>query len=202
MSMRKRDLIAMCKEEFQLQSFENHYLSEASVQLKMGIEIFKRCYIEPRMEYGVRRDDGSGKKDFLDILFHDGPKKIGIELKYKTRRKDGFHFTNQGAQNNGKYDFIKDICRLERFKAKRIIDVGFAVFLTNDETYWSPAERGSMVKPFDLVSGNELKRRYVAKWKGRSASIKLDNSYKIRWHHSHERETADIAGFSFCIVVV
>lgn len=93
-----------------------------------------------------------GKKSYTDIVLDDGKIRIAIELKYKTAKlQDGTHYLKeQGATDLGRYDYLRDIHRLEELvgttsifvpERKKIdlfrkCDKGFAVFLTNDEAYW------------------------------------------------------------------
>ena len=59
----------------------------------------------------------------MDIPVKDGDLTCAIKLKYKTKKLDTvfggeeFHLRNHDVQDIGRYDFIKDIVRLERFVA-------------------------------------------------------------------------------------
>ena len=51
-----------------------------------------------------------------------------------------FELKNQYAQDNGRYDYLEDVRRIERIKSKNMVTRGFAIFLTNDyllEIRWS-----------------------------------------------------------------
>ena len=75
---------------------------------------------------------------------------VAIELKYRTREvecvapsldldppRECFSLADQGAQDHGRYDFLKDVERLERVVADRPdAGRGMAVLLTNDGLYW------------------------------------------------------------------
>ena len=122
------------------------------------------------------------RDEYTDIYFEYDSKKYAIELKYKTRKpSEESLYKNQGGQPNGKYDFLKDVKRLERLKKANNIDQGFAILITNDRIYWRPAEDGSKVKEFDLVNGSETKALYTPKWTGRTGEIKFKDHYKINW---------------------
>ena len=43
---------------------------------------------------------------------------------------------NDGVQDLGRYDFIKDIERIERIAAHVPQAEGYALLLTNDSSYW------------------------------------------------------------------
>lgn len=83
-----------------------------------------------------------GQREYLDVWVQYENVTYAIELKYKTRKLDvtycgeEFHLLNQGAQDIGRYDFIKDIARLERFVAGHPKTIGYAIMLTNDNGYW------------------------------------------------------------------
>jgi len=79
---------------------------------------------------------------YLDILARTVDGDITLELKYPTRKLEceiageGFALKDQSAQDLRRYDFIKDVARLER-----IVDAfpgmrGYALLLTNDSSYW------------------------------------------------------------------
>ena len=90
-----------------------------------------------RLEYPLRYDDNTM---YLDIWLPQ--ERIAIELKYPTRElelnRDSEHFrlVNHQAQPLRRYEFLKDVQRLERVLAERDASGGFAVLLTNDAYYW------------------------------------------------------------------
>jgi hypothetical protein len=63
---------------------------------------------------------------------------MAIELKYKTRSLtaalDGedFHLMSHAAQDLVRYDFFKDLNRIEAFARAGPERTGYAIFLTND----------------------------------------------------------------------
>ena len=92
-------------------------------------------------------------KWYIDIVvFSDDEKKcVPIELKYKTTAREieykignQFYWTyNQGACDEGSYDYIKDIYRIEsineplKYKGEDYtVESGFAIILTNDWHYY------------------------------------------------------------------
>ncbi len=93
------------------------------------------------------------EKWYIDIvIFSDAEEKcVPIELKYKTTDRE-IKYTignetsityNQGAPDNGSYDYIKDIYRIEKlgktlnYKGKKYsVDCGYAIILTNDWHYY------------------------------------------------------------------
>jgi hypothetical protein len=138
-----------------------------------------------------------GQRAYIDVLCHINKIPIAIELKYKTRKLDisyggeDFHLLDQSAQDTGRYDFIKDIGRLERFVSAHPQSCGFAIFLTNDANYWQPAKRQSITN-FDqfrihdnsILQGNlqwgELASEGTKK--GREQALALANEYPLHWN--------------------
>ena len=143
------------------------------------------------------------KKMFLDIYIPT--EKIAIELKYFTREldteDDGEHFVlhKHSAQDQRRYDFLRDVQRLEELirDERQSVRAGFALLLTNDPSYWSPARKEETVDAaFRIHNGKELKRGKLV-WtgdpsqgttKGRTEAIELRGSYSLRWQHYSQLE--------------
>lgn len=193
-------LIRIIESYFLIQKPINAYYSEASVQHKLAIEIYKQLKkVDPIVEYKIQR-----KKEYLDIFCKHKGIRYGIELKYKTRKVEStdFDYTTQGAQNNGKYDFFRDVSRIERFIDKDYIDEGYVFFITNDQRYYNPARNNTKVKKFDLIDGTILHGRYTPKWKGRKKVLTIEGKYFICWHKPVHKKGNRVATFSFCKVKV
>ena len=94
------------------------------------------------------------EKPSIDIVIECGNQFIGIELKYKLRKVTSQVFkrfgseinnvvlvTDQLAQNNARYDFWKDVKRLELLRSyyDNVIG-GVAILITNDSSYLSTSE--------------------------------------------------------------
>ncbi len=83
----------------------------------------------------------SKERVYLDIWAADKETVLAIELKYKTRGLEvtvggeDFHLLDQSAQDLARYDYLKDIQRLERVLSTNRI-IAYAIFLTNDSAYW------------------------------------------------------------------
>ena len=96
-----------------------------------------------RMEYKPFPDEPM----YLDIWLPDIG--VALELKYRTRRlnilgeRESFALRDHGAQDICRYDFLKDIHRLERLRTLRHARAGFAVLLTNDPSYWKRSLRSA-----------------------------------------------------------
>ena len=131
---------------------------------------------------------------FLDIwLPVEG---IAIELKYKTRGleleqdDESFALRNQSAQDQGRYDFLRDIQRLELMCSKlEQWRAGYAVLLTNDSSYWKvPTQRDTVDTDFRVHEGREISgalawaaRASPGTVRGRESTIQIRGSYRLRW---------------------
>ncbi len=95
---------------------------------------------EIRLEYPVSSNEQ--KAMHLDIWLPR--ERIAIELKYCTRKLalewngESYDLTDQSAQDTRRYDFLKDIQRLEKVTPS----TGFAILLTNDPLFWRPPSPG------------------------------------------------------------
>jgi hypothetical protein len=95
-----------------------------------------------RIQY-ERQNTNNGKEQnngwsYLDFLIIYNEVKYGFELKYLTSQlqldfiTEGFHLKNQGAQDILRFNFRKDVFRLEKLKERGEIDFSLAILLTND----------------------------------------------------------------------
>jgi len=134
---------------------------------------------------------------YFDIFAFNDNKTAAIEVKYKTKdfnttvNGEEFRLKNQGAQDQGRHDFIKDISRLEKALKTYRCGTGFAIFLTNDESYWKTPIRdiNTADKDFRIHEGRTIQGRLS--WKegtsegtmsGRSESIILKGKYMLNWN--------------------
>jgi len=92
-----------------------------------------------RLEYRSRLDETV----YLDIWVQTASNNIALELKYPTRKLEcvvageEFALKNQAAQDIRRYDFIKDVARLEHVVEAFPNTYGYALLLTNDSSYWA-----------------------------------------------------------------
>ena len=128
----------------------------------------------------------------LDVLASSGDGRVAVELKYKSRAiscsaaDEEFRLTNHAAQDLGRYDYIKDILRLERLASAHPQTSGYAVLLTNDPGYWTQA-RG--VDSVDAAF--RLQPRSCTCWRPPVARSRLGG------HHSRSRRVARVTRFLF-----
>lgn len=150
-----------------------------------------------RLEYPTSWDVESKEyKNHLDVAVLGDAVDVVLELKYK---KAGlfapmggeiFLLKNDGAQDLGRYDFLKDVQRLEKYVSGKSGAVGYAIFLTNDSSYWtqSPRMKPTASDDFRLTEGRKMSG--TLKWgavagkgttKGREAPIVLNGTYQCVW---------------------
>jgi hypothetical protein len=136
-----------------------------------------------------------------------------IEVKYKTRLWVGdvagehFALKDQGANDIGGYDFLKDVARVEDFAAVAPGWDGLAVMITNLATYWNPASHGreTNADAFRLSEGRavagEMKWRKVGGTQAqRPGTIRLRSAYTLHWT-PYSRVDSSAAGTFRSLVV-
>ncbi len=195
----KKFLFQSLDNYFVKQTPSNAYYSEKAVQLKIGIELYKLCGLCPKLEHKFL-----GQKAYLDIFVECGGKKYAIELKCKTIAvaNSAYHYSTHGAQNNGRYDYFRDISRLENWQKNGFIDHGFAIFLTNDNSYCTPCTPSTAVANFDISHRKHISANtYTPSWKGRSKPIILLNCYTCNWSPP-PNPIVQPGDFRYCIIDV
>jgi hypothetical protein len=169
--------------------------SEADFQHALAWTIHEKCSgLNIRLE---RREVlNNNEKIYFDIFASNGNKTVIIEVKYKTKKLDTvvngekFNLKDQDAQDQGRYDFIKDISRLE--KALEIYDgTGFAIFLTNDKSYWETPTRdvdavdeALRIHEKSIICGTLSWKKGTSKGtkSGRIKPIILKGNYTLNWN--------------------
>ena len=121
--------------------------------------------------------------------------RVAVELKYRTKKlevevgDESFSLRNQAAVPLGRYDFLRDVQRLEKLPACDGGESSFAVLLTNDALYWKQARKSDPVDgAFHLYEGRRISGEMA--WsgragdgtkKGREQPIRLHGTYALRW---------------------
>jgi len=154
---------------------------------------------EIRLEKPFRQvpEEKRNRPFYLDIFIELLKKRIGIELKYKTKARttevngEKYFLKSHVAVDLGRHGFCKDIERIETLIKEKKLDYGFVVFITNDASYWAKSSRmkkDSYDKNFRIHEGRILKG--VLKWNGPKRKwlsennykpIKLKGKYEITW---------------------
>lgn len=135
----------------------------------------------------------------MDVLVRNGKEFLPIELKYKTKtvRKKLLRFgesvseevevmKNQGAQDLGKYDFWKDVHRIEIVRNRfSNIKNGLAVFVTNDPMYLQRGREKSNHINMSMDEGLHSKEKH---WLDKESTcckthpdFEVEKQYSIHW---------------------
>jgi len=123
-----------------------------------------------------------------------------FELKYKTKTmaalvgSELYELQNHGGQPQGRYDFLKDIARLESINQSLPKSVACAILLTNDSAYWSkPRSTDDTSAAFSLYEGRSLSGRLdwspragTGTKRGREEPINLGGQYLLEWRDYSE----------------
>lgn len=168
--------------------------SEADFQHALAWEIQQQHpEANIRLEY---RPMISGARMYVDVWlgFPDG-RTLTLELKYKTASLDlewkgeVYALLNQSAQDIGRYDFLKDISRLERLVSARPDTWGAAILLTNDAGYWNASRLTQTVDAaFRLHEGRSLSGELcwgagasAGTMRTREQAITLQTQCDVKW---------------------
>lgn len=168
--------------------------SEADFQFALAWKIqesYPSAVIRLEKRIALSRDE-----IYIDIHVREKSDIILIEVKYKTKSVcitmgcEKFKLKDQSAQNCNRYDFIKDISRIETCLRKNQAKCGFAIFLTNDPNYWEQNGKNAIDQDFRIHCGRRICAGCELKWKdgasqgtkkGREDPIKLENNYRFCW---------------------
>ena len=177
----------------QLSEIRPVFHSEADFQYALAWEI-QRHHPKAQIRLEINLP-GFDKKEYIDIWAKIGDRVYIIELKYKTKKinleynEEKFYLLNQGAQDVGRYDFIKDITRLERFIFKHSNYIGYAIILTNDNLYWrDPVRLNTVDADFRIHENIKIKGKLrcddkasAGTKKGREKDLIIKDSYLMKW---------------------
>lgn len=125
---------------------------------------FQRLLINELKTRGLHcmPDKNINKNTKVDIWVED-PKSGEIwifELRNKTKEISTslngkqVELKNHGAQDQGRYDFLKDIEKIEKAVSTRDNVTGFGIIITNDPYYWEqPTKHDSVDRDFHINEG-------------------------------------------------
>lgn len=145
-----------------------------------------------RLERPVEVYDQSLHVDILAVLRGHA---VAIEAKYRKCgltarvRDELFVLWNQAAHDALRYEYIKDIARLESITAVHPNVVGYAILLTNDRSYWTaPARANSAGARYRLNERVSLPESFEQETPPRAGTtpehatpIVLKNQYTMYW---------------------
>ncbi|AWI13517.1 hypothetical protein CQJ30_15990 [Caldibacillus thermoamylovorans] len=95
------------------------------------------------------------------------------------------------AQDIGRYDFLKQVEKLEKITKGRNNIKGIAILLTNDHLYWNEPTRANTVDSYFRIHENRVLTGEL-KWlehasagtiKERENPIVIKGTYKLQWQH-------------------
>lgn len=188
--------------------------SEADFQHAFAWEFHRRLpKASVRLELPLSTEN---KVLHLDFWAVEDDKAVAVELKYKTRTfstllgAEQFNLANHSAQDIGRYDFIKDIQRLERITSSRQNTLGYAVLLTNDSTYWTRARGNQTVDAaFRLEHGRILhgtlswgQKASAGTMRGREQALTLHGRYTLQWEEYSQLSDGSSGTFHYLAVQV
>jgi hypothetical protein len=186
--------------------------SEADFQHALAWEIHT---VDPgasiRLELPVRVDTN---RIHLDLLVQCDQQRYVMELKYKTASMatdvwgERFSLSNHSAQDLGRYDFLKDVARLERYVASVQNSTGLAIFLSNDCLYWKEPRQGITSVQFSIHDRKEISSKAEMRWaaragpgstKGREEPIVLKFNHYCSWKNY---STVNRSQFKYLLLTV
>ena len=151
---------------------------------------------------------------FVD-LWIKGDQTYAIELKYKTRKLDvnvkgeSFNLLDQSAQDIGRYDFLKDVERLENIVSTHDNVKGYAVILTNDSVYWKSPTTETVDAEFRIHEGRILNGELAwgteasaGTMRKREKPIKLTGTYKLSWKDYSQVSSTSYGKFRYLFLEI
>lgn len=206
-----------------LESLTRIYHSEADFQHHLAWKIKEelapdRIRLERRIP-AVSANEFENDK-YVDLLVEFGPDAYALELKYLTAPLQGrwqnelFSLKDQSAHPVRRYDFVRDISRLEKLTTSGNCDRGFAILLTNDHLYWQEP-RTNQVVDFDFRIHEERILENQLEWADRTSDgtkgssrdkpIELVDRYSIDWspfEYDVPVETSGNVDFQYLLIEV
>jgi hypothetical protein len=167
--------------------------SEADFQHAFAWEVHRRLpTASVRLERPIKLKE---KTLHLDFLLQLPNQAMAVELKYKTRKLtlevegEQFRLASHSAADLGRYDFIKDVCRLEEITSNLQSCEGWAILLTNDSAYWkAPFTKVTVDTAFRVHEGRVL--HGTLGWtenasdgtkRNRENDLNVAGRYPLRW---------------------
>ena len=205
--------------------------NERDLQMNLAIYLKERghydrveveYYIPTEMLPDYKKLDPKNDRLYLDIVVVKDGMYVPIELKYKTKETDlkierfGELCTeasddtekdvlkNQGAQNLGRYNFWKDVKRIELVKQKfDAVLGGVAVFVTNDTLYLKPPTKRSSNILFSMADGKQLMQKHWRKADSKLAkkypNFEVEKEYSIQWR---KKDVSPNVQLHYCTLII
>lgn len=168
------------------------FANEADFQHSLALQI-QLTHPDAKIRFEVKPP---GTRVYLDLLVTYQSQRIAIELKYPQRKLhveiggEWFSLEQHSAQDQRRYDLLRDVKRLEQVVSEGFVDVGIAICLTNDFNYWNPPSqvRKTIFEAFRLTEGRLLTgelswgvRASRGSIRGRTEPIRLQGEHTVRW---------------------
>lgn len=152
----------------------------------------------------------------VDLVVSRNGEYCPVELKLPTRRvtktilrfgemvPEAIVMKNQGAQDIVRYNFWKDVRRVEVLRSRfEAIKGGIAVIMTNDPSYVRPVHPQSACAPFSTAEGmvvgpGAIDWQNMPSVRVNHKPFSLDGKYAIHW----DKTTIDDIEFNYCILTI
>jgi hypothetical protein len=174
--------------------------SEADFQHAFAMylsKVFQNQY-DVRLERCIKTNNDNFYVDIFLIARVEEQPNIAIELKYKTNEVtfedvhgEVFSLKGHSANDLGRYHFREDLFWLEQLKKDKKIELGFAIFLTNDDRYWKipSKEAETLDMHYRIHEGTEISQTATwnlklddpAHWTKKHKELILNKSYSCQW---------------------
>ena len=179
---------------------EQFFCNECHLQMELAAYLRQSGnYCKVHLEYFVPSAIVQPQNLYIDIVVEKKGEFLPIELKYKTAplKKDIDRFgevllgvdvlKNHGARDLGAYDFWRDVNRIEcLMKCFGNVKNGIALFLTNDQGYWTLPKDGTNPN-YANFSMKDGKHSQGKNWQGNTAmsaarpSFNVNKVYELEW---------------------
>jgi len=192
--------------------------SEADFQHALAWRIHET---HPESELRLEREQflpGGTERMATDIWIQFPDTVVAIELKYTNRAfqvewdGEAFGLRDHGAQPPRRYDFIKDIQRLEQtLRLPDPAEYGFAILLTNNQTYWTPPRQNNVIDAAFRIHDSQGIGGGTLSWgqhagagtkQSREEPITLAHSYSLNWQDYFDFGSKPGEQFRYLAVVV
>ena len=210
------------------QEREEVFYNERELQVRLDLYLEKtQKYKKIYLEYYVPVHDNKANvilKDYIweseirmDIVVATNDSFIPIELKYKTKKimnsyisrfgediEDVDIIKEQSAQNIGRYDFWKDIKRIEVVKTRFGKVLGdIALFLTNDSSYYKTRNGRPAYYNFRLSDDNDgsnMAWLNAPKIADEHPDFHLNDRYAPKWIDENDTALPDGWRCFYCLI--
>lgn len=134
--------------------------------------------------------------EHIDLVVTIDTLKIAIELKYKKTKINTevngeiFNLKPDTSHDTSRYDYLKDVRRIEEFICRNPGAIGYAIMLTNVDIFWREMKPGQNSEDFFLHQGRKIQKDISMKWHskasegtlaGRNKELTLTRDYEINW---------------------